>query len=136
MKKGLLIIILLSMFATACKTTKQTLPDGSNGTTMVTANIVPPLGFSWENSRNVYFTVKATDGQFSGVNYLISVYDADPANGGKLLIKGSASAITAFTATLYLSNLVTQVYLVKTAPDASTTTQIVKLSSTVVNTTI
>jgi len=133
MKKGLLIIILLSIFATACKTTKQTLPTT---TTMVTTDIVPPLGFTWENSRNVYFTVKATDNQFVGVNYLISVYDADPANGGKLLIKGSASAITAFTCTLYLSNLVTQVYIVKTAPDASTTTQTVKLTSTVVNTTI
>jgi len=60
---------------------------------------------------------------------LISIYDGDPTTGANLLAKGSASMSTSFKSKVYTSNQINQVYIVKTSPDNSKTTQVLPIGS-------
>ncbi|MGF7038414.1 hypothetical protein [Mucilaginibacter lappiensis] len=120
MKKKLLTIALFAAFlVVACKKDKKhNLP-----VPVATNSIKAPTGFKWENSRNIIFTVNITDSRFQSSMYLVAIYDGDPIAGGKLLSKGSATTLSAFSSKIYLSKQVNQVYIVKTAPDGSKVTQ-------------
>jgi LruC domain-containing protein len=59
---------------------------------------------------------------------VVSIYDADPALNGKLLSKGSASLKTPFATKVYLPNTVKEVFIVKTAPDNTSSIQKVPIS--------
>lgn len=82
-----------------------------------TRNLVVPTGFDWQSSRKIRFTVDVTDKQFGKAIYLISIYDGDPASGGKLLSKGSARINSSFITTIDLANRISKVFLVKTSQD-------------------
>ncbi|WP_428328154.1 hypothetical protein [Mucilaginibacter sp.] len=120
----------------ACKTTQEVTPTSGTSAVKATANISVPAGFNWQNSRNVNFTVNVTDTRFAASIYLVSVYNGDPATGSSLLAKGSATNSIAFKSKIYLSNLIKQVYIVKTAPDKSTTTQIAQVGTADLTTSI
>ena len=60
--------------------------------------------------------------------HVVSIYDADPALNGKLLSKGSASLKTPFATKVYLPNTVKEVFIVKTAPDNTSSIQKVPIS--------
>ena len=125
MKKILLITAALGLFVvTSCKkSTNDSATPTVSGTTI--NDIKVPAGFDWASSRSLNFSVSSTDSRFGSAIQTITVYDADPNNGGKLLSQGSVSLATAFTTKLYVSNITTSLYVVKTAPDKSTLTQIV-----------
>jgi LruC domain-containing protein len=93
-------------------------------------NLQVPSGFSWESSRDVYFELKITDMKFAKSIHVVSIYDADPELNGKLLAKGSASISADFSTKIYLPNTVKEVFVVKTAPDNSTSSQKVSVNST------
>ncbi|WP_183573424.1 hypothetical protein HDF18_07395 [Mucilaginibacter sp. X5P1] len=57
------------------------------------------------------------------------IYGGDPAIGANLLAKGSATTIASFKSTIYTSNQISQVYIVKTSPDNSKTMQKVQVSA-------
>lgn len=97
--------------------------------TTATSTVAAPTGFTWENSRNVNFTITITDTRFPAAASMISIYDADPNNGGNLIAKGAATATAPFKSTLYISNQITQVYVVKTAPDNTNLIQKVQTSA-------
>lgn len=84
-----------------------------------TSDIKPPAGFNWESSHNVDFTASITDTRFGTMLHAISVYDGDPYNGGNIIAKGTASTNSPYVNKLYLSNLLTEVYVVKASPDGS-----------------
>jgi LruC domain-containing protein len=85
--------------------------------------ITAPAGFLWASSRTVNFSASITDKRFGTAIHTISVYDADPYNGGKLIATGSATTATPFATKLYLASTITQIYVVKTSPDNSKITQ-------------
>ncbi len=91
-------------------------------------NLKVPTGFSWESSTDIYFDISVTDTRFGGETHVVSIYDADPAVGGKLLSKGSASTSASFLTKIYVSNTIKEVFVVKTAPDNSSSTQKVPIN--------
>jgi len=127
------IIVLALLVGTSCKTSKDAIPT-LTGTT--TNTIVVPTGFTWQNSRNLNFTVNLTDTRFTSSIFLISIFDGNPAQGGQLLAKGSATTNTPFTSKVYTSNQVKQVYIIKTAPDNSQSSQTIQVGNANVVTSI
>ena len=128
MKKELLIIAMFVVFTVAsCK--KSSNQDIAPTPAKTTSAIAVPAGFMWRNSRNINFTVSVSDTRFSAYASVIYIYDANPAAGGKLLAKGSATTVAAFKSTIFISSQVSQVYIIKNAPDNSITTQIIKIGT-------
>lgn len=64
---------------------KKKTPLSSEGTLAI------PAGFTWQNSRNINLTVSVTDTRYGSSMHMTSIYDRDPATGGKLILKGSAT---------------------------------------------
>lgn len=109
-KLQLLALICLTGFV-SCK--RMELKKGSNQLT--TNSLVVPLGFKYENSRNIHFTVSVNDTRFGNANNRILIYDGDPAAGGRLILNGFATTKTAYAGNSYLSNRIKSVYIVKMA---------------------
>lgn len=118
MKKTLLIAAIFGSFAlVSCKKGTQDAPDLTTATTLNDVKV--PAGFNWQSSRNLNVSVAVTDTRFGATAFTISIFDGDPYAGGNLLTKGSATATTPFSAKLYVATSITQLYIVKTAPDKS-----------------
>jgi LruC domain-containing protein len=129
MKKTLLITALFGLFAVVsckkdAKTPAVTTPSGPS-----LNSVTVPTGFLWQNSRYVTVTVSSTDSRFAGAIHKVSIYNGDPNNGGQLISQGSATLTNAFSSKLFLSAQITQLYVVKTAPDLSTITQTVPVGN-------
>lgn len=123
-KSRLVLISLLGLFLFSCKKVDQE--------TEVSGNInklVIPEGFNWENSRDVIFDIRITDNRFQGAVHVVSIYNGDPGQGGRMLSKGSASISDPFTTRIYLTNTIKEVYVEKIAPDGTTTIQKVAVGS-------
>ena len=126
MKKKLLTLsIIIIVLMAACK--KQA--DQTAATTISsTTDIKVPAGFTWENSRNITFTVTLIDTLFPAKAHVVSIYDGSPANGGNLLAKGTVIVATAFKSTVYLSNKISIVYVATTFQDGSRILQKIPVS--------
>lgn len=125
MSKYLLSILTLSaLFFTSCQ--KSDITEQAENTT----ELVVPASFNWGTSRDVNFNVSITDSRFANSIHVISIYAGDPANGGSLLSKGSATLIAAFNTKIYLPSTLNEVYVVKTSPDGSTVSDKVAITST------
>lgn len=109
----------LALFITSCK--KIGTKSQNNNPTIATTTF--PSYFSWQNSRNLKLTLNVTDLQFGELRHIICIYDGDPAAGGNLLTKGSASTKLAFVTTVYLTANIKSIYIVKSAPNNSKSIQ-------------
>ncbi len=107
----LLSPLLLLALLTACVKQRDVAADPTA--------IVPPAGFLWEMSSNVAVTISINDTRFGDALHTISLYDTDPAEGGKLLSRGAASTNKPFATTLLLADTLHSMVVVKTAPDLS-----------------
>lgn len=134
MKKILpFVALLLAMSVVSCKSTKDVVPVVLMNST---SNIVVPSGFTRQTSRTLNFTISLTDTRFQNLIQVIAVYDGDPAAGGNLLAKGSATVSAPFQTKLYIAYQIKQVYIVKTAPDNTKVTQKLSISTADVITSI
>ncbi len=120
----LVLISVLGLFLFSCKKIEQDTEASGNMN-----KLVIPDGFTWENSRDVNFEIRITDTRFQTAVHVVSIYDGDPGQGGKLLSKGSASITDPFSTLIYLTNLIKEVYVEKTAPDGTSTIQKVTVGS-------
>ncbi|MES2828781.1 MAG: hypothetical protein V4687_11510 [Bacteroidota bacterium] len=98
-----------------------------------TATLEVPKGFTWENSRAVNLNVTIADTKFSGKTYIVAIYATDPSRGSKILSKGALSTAKKFKSKMYLSNQITELYLICMAPDKSTTSKKVLASTSELN---
>jgi hypothetical protein len=98
------------------------------GTVSNMADLKIPVGFTWKNSTDIDFDFTITDARFNDELHVVSIYDADPALNGKLLSEGSASLKMPFTTKVYLPNTIKEVFVVKTAPDNTSSVQKVEIS--------
>ncbi len=114
----LLALASLTAFASCKKIEKFKSPVKAIERT--TNSLKVPVGFTWENSRNVHFAVNVSDTRYGTALHMISIYNGDPKAGGILLTKGSASNSETFISRIYLSKQILAVYIVKTSPDNST----------------
>lgn len=129
MKKQLFIITLLASFIMiSCKKSSSDVLNPA-----VTSNgIKVPTGFTWQNSRNINFTVTVTDTRFQSMAHSISIFDGS----GNLLSKGSATTSSTFKSKVYISNQTLMVYVIKTSPDNSKVIQKVTIGTADVATSI
>ncbi|WP_207535630.1 LruC domain-containing protein [Desertivirga arenae] len=119
--------LLFAMAFQACKKNDEKLSSNSDINKLTDVKV--PEGFLWESSRDVTFKVSVTDTRFSDASHIIAVYTPD----GKLLSKGSASIDAAFETKVYVPSNITEVYVIKTAPDNSTVNKKVELNSSDIN---
>jgi len=124
--RKLLNLILLVFFAGLSSCEKKN--TAVEGTVSNMSDLKIPVGFTWENSKDIYFDITITDNRFNDAVHVVSIFDADPALNGKLLSKGSASLKIPFATKVYLPNTVKEVFIVKTAPDNTTSIQKVPIS--------
>ncbi len=125
MKKLLNLIILAALVGLSSCEKKNTIVEG---TVTNMSDLKIPVGFTWENSKDIYFDITITDSRFNDALHVVSIYDADPALNGKLLSKGSASLKVPFSTKVYLPNTVKEVFIVKTAPDNTSSMQKVPIT--------
>jgi len=92
----------------------------------ITSEIAAPKGFNWENSRNININISISENKFAGKLYMVTIYSANPASGGKLMSKGSLTSITRFRSKIYLSNQINELYIVCMAPDKTMNTRTIE----------
>ena len=127
-KKLLNLSVLAVIALSSCK--KEALVDIPEiAPAKVVSEIAVPAGFTWQNSRTVNFTINITDARFQGVIHAVAIYDGNPVSGGKLMMKGSVTTITAFRGKIYLSSQISEVFVVSVAPDNTKVTQQVAVKS-------
>lgn len=124
----MLAVTIVSLMATSCKKDAGTSGGGEN-----VEDLVVPAAFDWGTSRDVNFSVSITDARFQNSIHVISIYAGDPAQGGALLSKGSATLISAFNTRVYLPNTLKEIFIEKTAPDGSSVIHPVEVTSTSVS---
>lgn len=103
---------------------------------LTTRGIVAPIGFKWESSRIIRFKVSVTDKQYPTSAYQITILDKDPAAGGTVISKGSATLKSAFSSSLYIPSNIGSVYIVKTSPNNAKVMIKVNIGSADINTSI
>ncbi len=81
-----------------------------------------PLGFNYETSRNITFSIAVVDDRFQSQSHIITVYEGNPSEGGAAVIAKGAGTISApFSGRLDLTNINKDIYVSKKAPDGSLT---------------
>jgi len=122
----LLITLSLSIIFTSCE--RDFLAQKNVKVNKLT-DVKVPEGFTWANSREVSFKVEITDTRFNNLFHVVAIYGPD----SKLITKGAASPGHPFESKATLPNTVTEVYIIRTAPDNSNTSQKVSLTKTDIN---
>lgn len=129
MKKLILLSTAAILALGACKR-ELPKPEGTGTETTSIAkdvkamtDIVVPEGFTWESSKDVKLKVAISDQRFGGKFHVVSIYSSDPAEGGNLIARGSATPTMPFEATLYTPTSQQFFYLTKVAPDGSVMTE-------------
>ncbi|MFZ4796606.1 MAG: LruC domain-containing protein [Bacteroidia bacterium] len=135
MKKVIFTIATLSMlFMGSC--TKDIVKEGpkpiNNEITDMNEMIVP-VGFNWENSRDVTMNISTSDIRFQDAVHVISIYDENPLAGGQLIARGAASVSSPFVSKINLSNTLKRVFVSKISPDGSEISRYIDANSTIVN---
>lgn len=118
--KNVMFFVLIGLLASCSKnieTNKENVTTNKNVTTM--NELIAPANFNWQMSREVTFNVSVSDSKFQDAIHMISIYDANPVLGGKLLSRGSASLTKSFISKVNLSNTIKKVFIQNTAPDNS-----------------
>ena len=94
-----------------------------------TGEITVPKGFSWENSRTVNLNISISETRFPGKLYVVAIYNSDPSTGGILICKGSLNSVAGFRTNLYLSNQISELYVVCISPDLKATNRTVSIAT-------
>lgn len=124
-----LLSLVLAIAVISCK------KDGTNAVNPVTNidNLSIPGSFNWNTSNEVKFSVGISDSKFQNLIQVISIYSGDPNQGGQILSKGSATLLNPFNTKITIPTTVSDVYVVKSAPDGTKISEKVALTSTSIN---
>lgn len=135
MKKIILSITTLGLlFLGSCTKdiVKDAIPPINNNVSDMNALVVP-VGFTWDNSRDVNLTIGISDTRFQGAVHIVSIYDENPLAGGQLLSRGAATINSGFSSQINLANTIKRVFVSKVSPDGSEISQYVDLNSKNIN---
>jgi LruC domain-containing protein len=131
MKLKLLSTILVSaLLFNACKKNTDVIADQDAAGL---DNIKVASTFDWNSTNEINFIIGTSDSRFQNLIHVIYIYDMDPAKGGKILAKGSATLIKPFNTKLTLTRANKSVYIVKSAPNGTKISQELMLTSKNVN---
>jgi len=114
----------LAVLASSCKKDGIAI-DAENPS----SDLVVPGSFAWQTVKDVNLSIGVTDKRFSNKIHVISVYLADPSTGLEPISKGAATLVSPFNVRLAIPTSVTEVFVVKTAPDGSTVTDKMPLNA-------
>ncbi len=92
-------------------------------------DVIVPVGFNWENSRDVNLTVNTSDTRFQEAVHIVSVYDENPLAGGQLIARGAATVNAGFVSKINISNTIKRVFVSKLSPDGSEINKYIDLDS-------
>lgn len=129
MKIKYLSILAVAFLMTSCQK-ENTLVDDSGKSL---SDISVSSQFGWKTTREVNFNLSVSDSRFSNKEHVITIYTANPNNGGQLLAKGSAILISPYNVKLALPTTMSQVYVVKTAPDGTKVSGLIAVNTTKVS---
>ncbi len=120
MKKISVFAAIAALFMLSCQKETSTTQQNPNEVKTFSEIVAPKnFGFSATKGLSIDFTI-ANSG--SSQASTIEIYDANPLGGGELIFKGF-STNNQLTAELTVSSAVKSLYVVKTAPDGSSTTE-------------
>src|SRR5690606_1057801 len=117
--------ILIIVFLAACKKDGLQVEDSANKN-LNEISVSPQ--FDWKTTRDVNFSFGVSDSRFAAQKHVITVYNDDPNNGGQIISKGSATHVEPYNAKIALPITMTQVYVVKTSPDASKVSGLINIT--------
>ncbi len=120
MNKHLLPLFLgMALLASSCKKDNVV----QNEVNPELANLEVPTTFSWQTTRDVNFSIGISDARFQNQIHVIAIYLTEPTADATPISKGSASLISPFNAKLSIPAGINEVYVVKNAPDGSSTAE-------------
>lgn len=123
-RKILSFLIGLAVLASSCK------KDGiATDAENPSSDLIVPGSFAWQTVKDVHLSIGVTDKRFSNKIHVISVYLADPSTGLEPVSKGAATLVSPFNVKLAMPTSITEIYVVKTAPDGSTVTDKMPLNA-------
>ncbi|MFD1631709.1 LruC domain-containing protein [Pseudopedobacter beijingensis] len=87
--------------------------------------------FDWRTTQDVNLSISINDSRFPGKQHVLKVYVGDPAKGGQIISKGSATLLTPFNTKIALPVVLQEVYIERVAPDGSKVFGVVKVGNNV-----
>jgi len=108
--KAIIILMFLSMVIMACK---KDINPADQPTGKAIDELVIPEGFNWATIQKFKLTVGIQNTQAVNLKSKISVFNGDPATGGKLILSGAASNDIPFTESLVIPSYIKEIFLVK-----------------------
>jgi len=72
--------------------------------------------FNWETFKDIDVTISITGAKDYQAKSKVSVFNADPASGGKLMVSGNAAPGSSFTSSMRIPSYLTQLYLKMESP--------------------
>jgi hypothetical protein len=120
-------VIICAVFMISCKKDEEL--TTIQKPVKLSSKIIAPVGFTWENSRNVNFTINVLNNKSQSTIHVVSIFDGDPKTGGAQITKGSATTIEPFKCKIYLPNHITDVFVVGMFPNGSIITKKVSITN-------
>jgi len=124
-RKILSTVFALALLAAACK--KENSIDLSNEQL---SNFTAPAGFDFRTDKLINLSVGITDSRFGNKPFVVEVYASEPTPDAAPISKGSATLTSPFNVPVRVAASITQLWVVKTAVDGTSTTQKLDIGTT------
>jgi len=111
-KNLFLLIVVFTILFTACKKNLDTPP----GKPQSMNELVIPDNFNWETTKDVEITISISGTKEYQAKSKVSVFNADPASGGKLMASGNATPGNSFTSNMRIPSHLTLLFLKMESP--------------------
>jgi len=116
----------LVLFCASCKKNNDVIQETDNTSI---DNIKVSDTFNWDSTNEINFSIGTSDSRFQNLIHVIYIYDMDPAQGGKILAKGSTTLIKPFNTKITLARASKSVYILKSAPNGTKVGEEVAIAS-------
>jgi LruC domain-containing protein len=106
------VVILIMAFFTSCK------KEVNNPAEYVDSmeKLVVPEGFNWKTTTDIDVTINISGAKDYQAKSKVSVFNADPANGGKMMVSGNSAPGSSFTSKMRIPAYLTQVFIKMESP--------------------
>ena len=124
-KKLLSFLIGLAILGSSCK--KEGIATNAES---LTSDLIVPKSFAWQTVKDLNLSIGITDSRFGNKIHVISIYLADPSTGAEPISKGAATLVKPFNIPVSIPSTISEIYIVKTAPDGTSTTEKIPVTGT------
>jgi LruC domain-containing protein len=126
----LLMMFFVVLAFTACK---KDVNDPNSNQPGSMNDLVISDDFNWETFKDIDVTISITGAKDYQAKSKVSVFNADPASGGKLMVSGNAAPGSSFASSMRIPSYLTQLYLKMESPFTGNQTVTVPVSGNAVN---